>query len=706
MDAPLHCTVDAAGAVRIEWSDPDWLGALRFEPGGALTAVAGTDRLGQFEGHAWSGDRLVGSVRSYADRPLAVLRIEAATELDDISTSGFATPGPAWSMAPDERVPGGLAEGAVGFGFQYTEFAMPTITDASLQGWFLFPARPSLILPMMVIAPDGRTLLLAPLDNFHEQVMATEGGLRWGWHGDLARVPAGFATELALWGGRGPRDCLDAWGAELQARYGTVRPGRYADELNRKPSYWTDNGAAYWYKTEPGHSVPETLAAVVDDLRARRVPFSTFQLDSWFYSHAVLRPFDTEEWLVPPAGLVEWDARPDILPDGVEALRRRLGDPPLTVHCRHLSSESPYVEQFPCWIDGERAHPQGPELYERWLDQAVQWGVTTFEHDWLIECFLRVRGLRAESGRARAWQEGVDAAAGARGLTLQWCMPSPADMCQTVTLANVASVRTSGDHGYLVSPGYLWGWFLYTNALARALGLRPFKDVFRADRSDPGAHAEVEALLSTLSTGPVAIGDRVGRVDPSILRPTCRADGMLVKPDTPVAAVDRSFLRWATRRHSLLVGAASTSHEAGTWTYVVTLNAGEVPTQGQVSLSDLGADAPQAPVAVWDWRRQEVAVLDPDEGWVVDLAALDWDFRVVAPIVDGVAVIGDAALFATVGDLRIAEVSSHTGGLRVTVLGAGEEVDLVTWTAERGVARQVVAVPRRGWTHVEIGRTR
>ena len=51
------------------------------------------------------------------------------------------------------------------------------------------------------------------------------------------------------------------------------------------------------------------------------------------------------------------------------------------------------------WIDADRAHPQGGELYERLLDQAVAWGVQVFEHDWLIECFLGVRGLRTP-GRA------------------------------------------------------------------------------------------------------------------------------------------------------------------------------------------------------------------------------------------------------------------------------------------------------------------
>src|SRR5262249_55065667 len=154
-------------------------------------------------------------------------------------------------------------------------------------------------------------------------------------------------------------------------------------------------------------------------------------------------------------------------------------------HCRHLAAASPYTAEFDCWIDGAQAHPVGTALYERWFDQAVQWGVETFEHDWLVECFLGVRGLREAPHRARHWQEGMARAARERGLTLQWCMPTPADLCQTVTLDQVSSVRTSGDHGYLVSPGYLWAWFLYVNAFAGALGLTPFKDVFSADADNP-----------------------------------------------------------------------------------------------------------------------------------------------------------------------------------------------------------------------------
>lgn len=670
---PFAITQDDDGAIRIGWGEPDWFGPIR-----SITT-----------------DGVDASFEADPNAPRVVLRLTATRALRDVANGHFAEPTNYWSFATGERVAGGAPADATGFGFQYCEFAMPTVTDASLQGWFLFPARPSLVLPMMLIAPDNRTVLLAPRNSFHEQVMAVEGGLRCGWHGDLDEVPEGFTTELLVWGASSPRAALQEWGAELLRLYRTVRPGRYDDDLLIHPSYWTDNGAAYWYKTEPDMTVTETLVATVEDLRARGVPFSTVQLDSWWYPHQTLRPFNTAEWLVPPTGLIRWEPRDDVFPDGIDAIRTALGDPPLAAHIRHLSSQSPYVEEFDCWIDGDRAHPKTSALYERFLDWCVDWKIDTFEHDWLIECFLGVRGLRAASGRARAWQEGVDRAAGARGRTLQWCMPSPADLCQTVTLQNVTSIRTSGDHGYLVSAGYLWAWFLYTNTFASALGLFPFKDVFHADLDDPHAHAEVESLLSALSVGPVGIGDGLGRTNPSIVRRTCRANGVLVKPDTPVIAINRSFRKWATSRGQLLTGTATSVKDDATWTYVVTMNATEKPVQGRLTLADLDVDHP---VFAWDWRRQDGQVLQPGDGWDLALDGLDWDYRVLAPIVDGVAVVGDPALYVTAGDMRV----HHVAGPRVGLVGPNDDFELVWWTEAGGVQRRAVTIGDTGWLDVDL----
>ena len=85
---------------------------------------------------------------------------------------------------------------------------------------------------------------MTPVHKVPRNAEAAASGVRCGWHGDLDEIPAGFASELAVWAGSGPRACLDAWAAFLRERHRTVRPGRYADELGGKLSYWTDNGAA------------------------------------------------------------------------------------------------------------------------------------------------------------------------------------------------------------------------------------------------------------------------------------------------------------------------------------------------------------------------------------------------------------------------------------------------------------------------------
>src|SRR5437870_4614445 len=83
------------------------------------------------------------------------------------------------------------------------------------------------------------------------------------------RLRTGFVTELAIVGGLGPRECLTKYGALIQDRNGTKRPAADADALGRKVSYWTDNGSAYWYRTETGSDTTATLRSAIKDLRGR-----------------------------------------------------------------------------------------------------------------------------------------------------------------------------------------------------------------------------------------------------------------------------------------------------------------------------------------------------------------------------------------------------------------------------------------------------
>jgi hypothetical protein len=552
-------------------------------------------------------------------------------------------------------------------------------------------------MPLALRAGD-HCLLLAPLDTFHEQILAVPRGahaacldLRCGWHGDLDAVPSGFATELALWAGGGVRELLEAWGALLQRRAGARPRSRYADAAVGRLSYWTDNGAAYWYRREPGLDVVETLAAVQQGLRDARIPVHAFELDSWFYPHAVSRAFDAPESVVPPTGMLRWEAREDVLPSGIQALRRRLGGPPWILHTRHFSSRSPYFESEPAWRDGDRAHPSDPAFFERLFAQAEAWGAIQVEQDWLVECFLGVRGLRERPGRARAWQLALDRAAEEHGLTLLWCMATPADFCAAPALARVAAIRSSGDYRYVLGSAALWCWFLYGNALARALGLLPFKDVFLSSRDGTGRdgdpHAELEALLAALSAGPVAIGDRVGRSDPEIVLRTCRPDGVLVKPDLPLAPLERCFRAHAHLESIPLVGETWSDHPAGRWTYLLAVHASrsEGMLQFEIPLAELGNAAPRGPVIAYDWASGRGERVAADGALSFSLAPRAFSLRVLCPLLPGgMALVGDPTRYACAGDRRIHRVRSAPGGIvAFDALGVpGEEV-LVRGFAEQ-----------------------
>jgi hypothetical protein len=716
----------ADGTVRIGWGESDWFGPGRLTIGGAITDLtigevsAITDDIGAARSLVVRDGSVRASVRAYSDAPIVVFELKATDALDGLGTGGFDAPTIGWPIfTPAERRPEGVDPRASALVFQSCEFGLPSGAGIALDRFFLLPHRPPTGWPLLLSATDGRTIGVAPLNAFHEQIIGLNGGtVRCGWHGDLESAPAGFTTELAVIAGSDARSCIDAWGALLMRRAGTVRPGRWPDALGSSPSYWTDNGAAYWYRTEPDQDVATSIVAAIDDLREKGVPIGAVQLDSWWYPHAELRPFNTDEWVVPPTAMIAWEPRCDVLPDGVPELRSRLGDPPLVAHIRHLSSAAPIADELPVHVDGPYAAPATSEAYERWLDQCVAWGIETFEHDWLVEAYHGVRPMRAVPGRAREWQEGIDRAARERGITLQWCMGTPADMAQTSTLTQVTSVRTCGDHGYIATPGQLWAWFCSTNAIARALGLMPFKDVFRADPDVAGDHGEPEALLSALSTGPVGLGDRVGRFDPMLALRTCRRDGRLIKPHVPIAATSRSIMASPGARPGLTVAECYSDHPAGRWAYVMAMRCspGETPTTGDVALADLGDSRPTGDVVVWSWRTHTARRTGPGATWTVTLAPEEWTYDIVAPVLGcGLAVIGDASKFVTAGDARMV-VREHGGGVSLTVLGAGERVTITGWApvapsrpdgdvrfdAGSGVWTTDVDVPARGWTTVRV----
>ena len=616
------------------------------------------------------------------------------------------------------------------FGFQCAEFALPVrAVDCNLKfNFFNRPGfkRPQSIFPLFVIdSNSSQCLLLAPLDNFHEQVLAvnTLGNreLRWGWSGDLTRIPSGFCTTANAYVGRSPRDLLCLWGAHIRSLAGksdsfSMR-GRYSGVSISKLSMWTDNGASYWYRTEEGLDLPSTLQKTMQHLDKDEIPVASVELDSWFYEHEIPRQISHISYpnVVPPSGLMLWEPRKDALKLGVTGLRQLLGQRPLILHSRHISARSPYVtDNAAWWVDERQAHPKDERLWNRWMGQAADWGATAYEQDWLVEIWQGVRQLREVPGRIARWQIALDRAASNYGIDLIWCMATPADFARAVSLENIIAIRTSDDYRYASDASDLWRWHLTVSCLANALGLWPFKDVFMSHTNgrekvdiDGDPNCELEAMLASLSAGPVGIGDRLGRTNKDNVMRTCRKDGVLIKPDVPLSAMDQSLIN-----PSGLLWADTFS---GSWRYIVAINATsklETVTDhrklGEGILSEEIVLNNSSPVLVYDWRQKKAEVTSCLR---VRLEPHDWAFWVVCPIHVAnknteskppkmYAMVGDTSVYATMGDRRV-RVNKRDDCLSFDVVGEpGEKVTITYWESETGLNSVNLEVGAAAWSPI------
>ena len=208
---------------------------------------------------------------------------------------------------------------------------------------------------------------------------------------------------------------------------------------------------------------------------------------------------------------------------------------------------------------------------------------------------------------------------------------------------------------------------------------------------------------------------------------TCRADGVLVKPDVPLAALERCFAGHTDARADPARRPSATptirSGARATWSRC-TRTARTSRCASGSSCAELGDAAPRGPVASLDWRSGRIERLERGAGWSLELAPRAFDFRVLAPLAHGeLAVFGDVAMFATAGDRRIRDLRASARGVAFDVLGApGERVTITGWSAralascsvdpgqpsglahDRATGRFDVAVeiPDRGYVSVEL----
>jgi len=368
-----------------------------------------------------------------------------------------------------------------------------------------------------------------------------------------------------------------------------------------------------------------------------------------------------------------------------------------------------FINEPGAWL----ALPIDKKMFAYIMGKAVAWGMTMYEQDWLSVTFTELNSTQANFTAAATWLNALGDAAADLNVTVQFCMALASMALHSTTMPAVTNARASGDYhaSSFLPPAYTENWRVgLTSLLLDAVGLQPSKDDLWSGEVQPGSHddpntepnAHLHAISATLSTGPVGFSDGIGFSDAALIMRTCRADGLLLRPDAPAAHLDAALVATMGAGGEAAVPyvvAAPVTLGGFTWTLLL---AAELAAPFSVSLdADLApqpAGAAGAAVVV-DWFAPADAVavpaggaftVAPGQGCPAPACgpnASAFRFLLVAPVLaDGWAYLGEPAKFVPVSQFRTAAFApSPAGGFSATLVGgAGDGAVAVAARAPSG----------------------
>lgn len=644
--AGVTVSLDAAtGAYTIATRAPAW--TFKGATGTALSDVkqnSGHDRIGDYQELTFRWTAAVpmsGAIRNYKNRPAVLFAVTNAQ-----ATANPQTPFPNFTKFPPNLHPMSYADGV----FSPHRFGL----EQTSTPWVLFDDA-------------ANTVVVSSANHFMISKMVGDGKASIGsdLNAKLATLPAGFTHQTLLVAGPGIGGTLETWGRALTDMYGKVRPANDADPLLKRFGYWTDNGADYYYNYDPARGYAGTLAALRTRYQQENIPLGYLQLDSWWYQKSLAGPdgklggpknprLPQETWNR-YGGTLDYSASPALFPGGLAPFQKSLGLP-LVVHARWIDPQSPYHQNYR--ISGVAA--TDPRWWDDRAAYLAQSGIFCYEQDWLNEIYAHSPEMASTPDAGDAFTDNMARASKNKKMTMQYCMATPRFFLQGAKYGNLTTIRTSGDR---FERGK-WNDFVYTSALASALGMWPWADVFMSGETE-------NMLLATLSAGPVGTGDALGKESRANIMRAIRQDGVIIKPDTPLVPTDAGILADAQGRHTPLVAWTHTDHGALRTAYVFAFTRKGDGTGVTFTPSALGLTAP---IWVYDVSNKAARLLQRGQSYETTVGPTGTFYGIVAPVTrSGVAFLGDANTFVSTGRQRVPALKDQPSGLTATIAFAAGE---------------------------------
>jgi hypothetical protein len=396
---------------------------------------------------------------------------------------------------------------------------------------------------------EADMLVLSPFSHFmatslYQRNSQSTPVLEYGVMGSMSTIPAEFTQSfIVFYSPHGVNEGVREWGEVMQRAFNRTNEHRMNDLTINYLGYYTDNGGYYYYNTEQGQNYEQTIINAAEQIK---LPFHYIQLDSWWYYKGL------------NDGVSEWRARPDIFPDGLAELHRKINNIPLAAHNRYWAYDNVYKQKYSFILDiaNGKALPVGNDTF--WVDLLVEarnWGLVLYEQDWLNVQTIGFLPTRTNINLGEQWLKSMGAAADQVGINIQYCMSLPRHILQAVEIPRVTHARASDDYAVNLKNTAKPQWNIgVSSMLADAMGLAPFKDVLWSTNVQPGSpygESAIEQvpdraiLISTLSTGPVGPGDAINYTNIQRIMRCCRADGLILKPDRPLTAINEVIADWA-----------------------------------------------------------------------------------------------------------------------------------------------------------------
>jgi len=559
--------------------------------------------------------------------------------------------------------------------------------------------------PLALFDSNLATIVISPLDHFMVGIQTRSKSLgtnfACGIQGKIASIPGGYSHSTIIAAAQGVNNAFDYWGSLLLKAY-DKKPKTIEDDFSVKYlGYWTDNGAYYYYLTEPGKTYADTMIDVYDYINSIKLPVKYYQFDSWWYFRGATN------------GLVLWEPKPDIFPNGMTDLMNKMGNKPLVLHNRWFENDNDYITKmkYPFVVEGGFALPTTTEAYVYLMTKAKSWGMIVYEQDWLITTFNTMEATRTDIQLAEMWMTNMNSAAKTVGVTIQLCMPLPVHILQSVAMSQVTQIRASNDYQRIVYDITQWA-IGYSSILHDALGVFPFKDCFYSnnsiqtgcvDKNCEEPNALLQTIVALLSTGPVGPADKIGYLSVVNLMQTTRTDGVLLKPDRPARAMDKVFSMgfelsptlWnLTSTHSNHMIRDDDTNPSFNWVYVL---AADTFTSISLMPKDLGYDDSQT-YFVFDYFQNPTVLnrFSSDTPLVIPAltpsgTTVSWKYYVAFPVLDTYSLIGERNKFAVASNQRFSKISKVTSnGTTVTTIGVmGEAQEKVMIEMLHVSSRQV-----------------